>query len=262
MYNIYILNLTKPRLHEQLENGITFKPGVVSDSLREALGLGPRDIPEWIYRMRKKGIIEGYPPAYLKRATEKSVLNFVVSDTDPSTATEAQDVVDPAKIISYYGFNKEDKTLIDPERFQVPQWDKFIAAHQKVLDNRSFLLQPPPVPPTQNENGTPNTKKQKYKHRGSPPPEKKKKRRNVNGANSSTSENGSATPKTTMGTPILMNKLISADKMNHEVLKPSLDNFSHDILPFRHTSEVPETGFFKKLQGFVKGLRTSKEEKK
>ncbi|KAI1710596.1 PSP domain-containing protein [Ditylenchus destructor] len=45
-----------PRLHEQLENGTSFKPGVVSDSLREALGLGPRDIPEWIYRMRKKGM--------------------------------------------------------------------------------------------------------------------------------------------------------------------------------------------------------------
>ncbi|KAI1710592.1 hypothetical protein DdX_10652 [Ditylenchus destructor] len=106
----------------------------------------------------------------------------------------------------------------------------------------------------------------------------------MNGANSSTSENGISTPKiappiaTTMGTPILMSRLISADKMNHEVLKPSLENFSRgwlflnyvsdlicsnlDILPFRHTSEVPETGFFKKLQGFVKGLRSSKEEKK
>ncbi|KAI1702701.1 PSP domain-containing protein [Ditylenchus destructor] len=110
---------TEPRLHEQLEGGTSFKPGVVSDSLREALGLGPRDIPEWIYRMRKKGFIEGYPPAYLKRAIQKNILNFVVSDADPSTATEGQDVVDPAKIIAYYGFNKEDKKLIDPEHFKV-----------------------------------------------------------------------------------------------------------------------------------------------
>lgn len=57
----------------------------------------------------------------------------------------------------------------------------FIAAHQKVLDDRSFFIQLPPAPPTQNENGTSSrsSKKQKYKHKGSPPPTRKKKRRKI-----------------------------------------------------------------------------------
>lgn len=42
-----------------------FRPGRISDSLREALGIGRYDIPEWIYRMRDKGFIDGYPPGYL-----------------------------------------------------------------------------------------------------------------------------------------------------------------------------------------------------
>lgn len=42
-----------------------FRTGEISDALREALGIGPNDIPEWIYRMRRKGFIDGYPPGYL-----------------------------------------------------------------------------------------------------------------------------------------------------------------------------------------------------
>lgn len=43
------------------------RPGVISKELRDALGIGDNDIPEWIYRMRKLGFIDGYPPAYLKQ---------------------------------------------------------------------------------------------------------------------------------------------------------------------------------------------------
>ncbi|KAI1711771.1 PSP domain-containing protein [Ditylenchus destructor] len=271
-----------PRLHEQLEGGTSFKPGVVSDSLREALGLGPRDIPEWIYRF-----IEGYPPAYLKRFVIFNKNSMIYTDSSSQRFRDAQ--ISQVKTWSILAKVKSIGIMdSNPEHFKVPPWDMFIAAHQKVLDDRSYFLQPPPAPPTQNENGTSSRKKQKYKHKGSPPPEKKKKRRKMeasleegeldegeveqvqnvsddevddsvddlvevdcvegddveasndddevtilestsheNGANSSTSENGSATPKTTMGAPILMNRLICADKMNHEVLKPSLDNFSH-----------------------------------
>lgn len=53
---------------------------MISHSLREALGIRERDIPEWIFRMRKKGFIYGYPPAYLKRAVEKTTLTFVTED--------------------------------------------------------------------------------------------------------------------------------------------------------------------------------------
>uniref|UniRef100_A0A915CY69 PSP proline-rich domain-containing protein n=1 Tax=Ditylenchus dipsaci TaxID=166011 RepID=A0A915CY69_9BILA len=70
-----------PRIHEQLDSTKkSFVPGVISDSLREALGLRKNEMPEWIFRMRVKGFIDGYPPAYLKRAVEKSTLEFFATD--------------------------------------------------------------------------------------------------------------------------------------------------------------------------------------
>ncbi|EJW73950.1 hypothetical protein WUBG_15144 [Wuchereria bancrofti] len=61
------------------------RPGEISDALREALGIGPNDIPEWIYRMRRKGFIDGYPPGYLAEAldqssSEESLLEFHTDD--------------------------------------------------------------------------------------------------------------------------------------------------------------------------------------
>ncbi|VDN59722.1 unnamed protein product, partial [Dracunculus medinensis] len=43
------------------------RAGAISSALRKALGLGPNDIPEWIYRMRRMGFIKGYPPGYLRK---------------------------------------------------------------------------------------------------------------------------------------------------------------------------------------------------
>ncbi|VDO40638.1 unnamed protein product [Onchocerca flexuosa] len=61
------------------------RPGEISDALREALGIGPNDIPEWIYRMRRRGFIDGYPPGYLAEALdqssgEESLLEFHTDD--------------------------------------------------------------------------------------------------------------------------------------------------------------------------------------
>jgi hypothetical protein len=42
-------------------------PGKISQKLRQALGIGAQDLPEWIYRMRVLGPAAGYPPAYRKR---------------------------------------------------------------------------------------------------------------------------------------------------------------------------------------------------
>ena len=45
-----------PRIHVQKEsNKKEFTPGVVGALLREALGIGNTEMPEWIFRMRKKG---------------------------------------------------------------------------------------------------------------------------------------------------------------------------------------------------------------
>ena len=49
-----------------------FKPGVISDELREALGINEQDLPPYIYRMRQLG----YPPGYLPKATKPSLLIY------------------------------------------------------------------------------------------------------------------------------------------------------------------------------------------
>lgn len=44
-----------------------FKPGVISPEVLSALGIGWNQYPPWIYRMRKAGLIKGYPPGYLMK---------------------------------------------------------------------------------------------------------------------------------------------------------------------------------------------------
>ncbi|KIH50174.1 hypothetical protein ANCDUO_19749, partial [Ancylostoma duodenale] len=58
-----------------------FRAGRISDELRNALGIGRNDIPEYIYRMRRMGFINGYPPGYLKKRTFQHS-NVVVIQTN------------------------------------------------------------------------------------------------------------------------------------------------------------------------------------
>ncbi|KAH7678312.1 PSP family protein, partial [Aphelenchoides avenae] len=67
------------RFHE--ESNKSFRPGYISDELRDALGIRHNELPGWIYRMRRKGFIEGYPPAYLKRSVTE-LLNFIHADSE------------------------------------------------------------------------------------------------------------------------------------------------------------------------------------
>jgi zinc finger CCHC domain-containing protein 8 len=54
-----------------------FHDPVFSDSLREALGLKPDQLPTYIYRMR----LFGYPPGWLAEASKKSN-NLAMYDKD------------------------------------------------------------------------------------------------------------------------------------------------------------------------------------
>ncbi|KAK6061780.1 hypothetical protein COOONC_00544 [Cooperia oncophora] len=55
------------RYHDGTPSEKKFRAGRISDDLRNALGIGRHDIPEYIYRMRRMGFIRGYPPGYLKK---------------------------------------------------------------------------------------------------------------------------------------------------------------------------------------------------
>ncbi|KAF1745663.1 hypothetical protein GCK72_022110 [Caenorhabditis remanei] len=44
-----------------------FTPGILSDRLRDAIGLRDGELPLHIHKMRNMGIMEGYPPDILER---------------------------------------------------------------------------------------------------------------------------------------------------------------------------------------------------
>uniref|UniRef100_A0A158R5Q5 PSP domain-containing protein n=1 Tax=Syphacia muris TaxID=451379 RepID=A0A158R5Q5_9BILA len=126
-----------------------YKPGVISKELREALGIGNCDIPEWIYRMRRLGFIDGYPPAYLKRAIEgerQTVLKFYMDDSsfeddytnDSSEAECFVPKINKAKMLKYPGFNVDSAELNDRERnnFRIPSFSDFVDYHQCALSNK------------------------------------------------------------------------------------------------------------------------------
>ncbi|VDN89385.1 unnamed protein product [Brugia pahangi] len=115
------------------------RPGEISDALREALGIGPNDIPEWIYRMRRKGFIDGYPPGYLAEAldqssSEEALLEFHTDDKTLGTPriVRGKDkkrkrlTISADKVIAYPGFNYYNRYLRDRERFRVPRFDEYV----------------------------------------------------------------------------------------------------------------------------------------
>ncbi|XP_058831478.1 zinc finger CCHC domain-containing protein 8 homolog [Topomyia yanbarensis] len=98
-------------------------PGRLTDGLRQALGLGKRDLPMHIYRMR----MFGYPPGWLEEAkVTHSGLQLFDSDGTPvldSDESEGEiDIVkmkyDVRKIISFPGFNTSaGKEFFDDSKF-------------------------------------------------------------------------------------------------------------------------------------------------
>uniref|UniRef100_A0A915PIE9 PSP proline-rich domain-containing protein n=1 Tax=Setaria digitata TaxID=48799 RepID=A0A915PIE9_9BILA len=121
------------------------RPGEISDALREALGIGPNDIPEWIYRMRRKGFIDGYPPGYLTEALdqssgEESLLEFHTDDKTLGTPRSREKdkkqrrfTVCADKVIAYPGFNYYNRYLRDRERFRVPRFDEYVRYLQEYV---------------------------------------------------------------------------------------------------------------------------------
>lgn len=97
------------RYHFDEERFGAFKPGVISDNLREALGLSANDVPPYIYKMR----VLGYPPGYIPSATtptlalydaDGNVDNYVMEDLEDG---EDKDDEDGKKslFVRYPGFN-------------------------------------------------------------------------------------------------------------------------------------------------------------
>ncbi|MFH4975162.1 hypothetical protein AB6A40_001871 [Gnathostoma spinigerum] len=142
-------------VHNEDSDTKEFRPGVISDELREALGIGLNEIPEWIYRMRHKGFIDGYPPGYLKLAVEENhsnndLLEFHSDDKRYETYSETADTptrrketiergppkINADKMIFYFGFNKFSRSLTDRDRglYRIPPFDEFVEYYQNHLN--------------------------------------------------------------------------------------------------------------------------------
>lgn len=80
-----------------------FKPGVISENLKEALGLSNEDLPLYIYRMR----YHGYPPGYLPKAAKPSLLlydgNGKIDDYVVEEDKDGESI--RSSLIEYPGFN-------------------------------------------------------------------------------------------------------------------------------------------------------------
>lgn len=81
-----------------------FKAGVISENLKQALGLGDEDLPPYIYRMR----YHGYPPGYLPSAAKPSLLLYDGDGNIDNSVIEEEDTnVENLRksFIEYPGFN-------------------------------------------------------------------------------------------------------------------------------------------------------------
>lgn len=116
-------------------------PGKISTSLREALGIGRDEIPEWVYRMRQRGFVDGYPPGYLAEVLresfdDESLLEFHTDDKTlgfPRISVENEkagncrpEAIPAKRVIAYPGFNYYDRRLRDREQFRVPRFNEFV----------------------------------------------------------------------------------------------------------------------------------------
>ncbi|KAK9889790.1 hypothetical protein WA026_007167 [Henosepilachna vigintioctopunctata] len=80
------------------------KPGIISENLRNALGLKKNELPSYIYGMR----VLGYPPGWLEEAkiVHSSLSMFNIDGGKvKNNNKEKKKGLDPDKIIDYPGFN-------------------------------------------------------------------------------------------------------------------------------------------------------------
>ena len=91
------------RYFEELADGEKFKPGTVSDQLREAIGLHQDKIPIWVYRMR----VLGYPPGWLKIADmSKTVIPIHDGSEESEKVLPPQEATyNVESLVVYPGFN-------------------------------------------------------------------------------------------------------------------------------------------------------------
>ncbi|KAF8356554.1 hypothetical protein PRIPAC_91549 [Pristionchus pacificus] len=261
-----------------------FKPGRLSDNLQRALGIGPNDIPEYIYRMRKMGLAKGYPPGYLKNAVVKQtnpddLLTFhsdnpeLKGEEDDANERPLSPTVNSDKVIYYFGFNQTYRALRDRElRFSIPPFNEFVGLlndHVKKEFWEERKREERKRKASSNDKGDHNEKRARKEEDDmildAPPPppiidmseveEKKEEieeeKEEVSLGKSSVLISPGGTPKSrrvSVGTPVLQRKNLGGGMKK----VPSLDAFAVGIVPFHVDEPTPRTGFLQKMLKKIK----------
>jgi len=122
-----------------------FKAGVISENLKEALGLGQEDLPLYIYRMR----CHGYPPGYLPTAAKPSLLLYDGEGNIDDYKVEEDEDGDNIRstLIEYPGFNvplpegvRDKSAQLGMPPMQLHQYVENLASlfkRNRVLGNRN-----------------------------------------------------------------------------------------------------------------------------
>ncbi|EPB72283.1 hypothetical protein ANCCEY_08637 [Ancylostoma ceylanicum] len=272
-------NSNTPRYHfDGPPSEKKFRAGRISDDLRNALGIGRNDIPEYIYRMRRMGFINGYPPGYLKkykaeanmqptillRAIERDdsneILKFHMVDESASETAETNErpdspppTINADKMIYYCGFNQyyrdlRDKRSIKRMRRKWKKGKDYVKEWRDVLEEGEIIiLDPPPPPPPALSGDDDDCIIIDCEPRKTPSPPV---------ADDDTPKGCSM--GVIVGTPVLMRRRGIGEGDVVEESKPALENFSKGIVPFEaHEEDTPHKGFLKKIMGKLKKFASS-----
>ncbi|EAA09466.4 AGAP005070-PA [Anopheles gambiae str. PEST] len=136
------------RYHADLEQKYGhFRPGALSEGLRGALGLGSRDLPLHVYRMR----MFGYPPGWLEDAKiTHSGLQLFGSNGDAVQHSDESDgevdnvrmKYDVRKIIEYPGFNEPppEGMFDDWKYYKVPPYTEELGRDNMIRQLEGTLV--------------------------------------------------------------------------------------------------------------------------
>lgn len=260
-----------------------FKPGRLSQNLRKALSLGPDDIPEWVYRMRRLGFYRGYPPGYLRKSLKREFATLKIYsedhnqeevDNDDDEEARPAPTIQSEKVHFYMGFNKTYGALRDRERgrFEVPPFDIFCEMLQtevardhegtekiRIREERHQRSELRKIREQQKE-------EEEQQQRDSA--EKVEKEVTVDqtisevAAAAAAVEEKPGTPEPVgrmgesisefIGTPIFSRRDVTGTWIEDTV--PSLEAFSVGIVPFEAKEEEKPRGIFKKIMSTLKGI--------
>ncbi|KAE9420025.1 hypothetical protein Angca_005719, partial [Angiostrongylus cantonensis] len=266
-----------------------FHAGRISDELRNALGIGKHDIPEYIYRMRRMGFIDGYPPGHLKKAIEQdessSTLQFHMLDDKQSSSemVERPDSPPPKinadKMIYYCGFNQSYRELRDRENFRIPPFHEFVAYHQeylnkthaKKLEERRRKRTRKVKPAVKRRSGCQEEEEEEVVILDlppPPPPPSLPSNGDEDGDDDDDDDNdinieiiycGSSKGSSIgvmMGTPVLTRRRVNddgAEAEQDESTTPSLESFRKGVVPFEAREEpTPHKGFLRRIMNKIR----------